>query len=557
MSYPGNRVLKEVATFSSNFHESDRILKDYLADYVSSEAMVYMSDKLSDLGEEAASVMDTLSLDADKNGPELIRRTPYGEKLDYIHFHPSYWILMDIAARSEMFYVKYETELRKKFKKDRNKLGFAAGQVYAMSELGIYCPLCMTDGAAHVLDRHASDEDRKRLIPKLSARNGDELYTGAMYLTEKAGGSDVGANRTSATKAKGDLYHLNGEKWFCSNANADVILALARTGPLEEGTRGLSLFLVEKFLDDGSRNPMEIVRLKEKMGVRSMATGEVLFNNTVGKRIGAEGEGFKIMAEMINMSRLYNSVAAIAGTRRAIAEAWQYLNHRTTFGRPAIEHALIREKFYEIGSLYVGGFLLTWRAIRAMDAAETGDEREKTLLRILTPMAKWWTAEKSVYIVRECIELMGGNGYIEDFVMPKIFRDVNVLPIWEGSGNIIVLDIIRAIRKTDALELLAEEIRKHSVADMDKRLDHLLSLISSFENETPDTIEPTAKGCFEELISLCHESLMRAELKHGKFDWIKPALGYMGQRRETNPKRITAPEPGVIKKLISFEFGKE
>lgn len=554
MKHPGNHVLREGAHFSSNFFNSDRILKEYLDKYLSPDSLNYMREKLTKLGDDAASVMDTLSLDADKNPPELIRRTPYGEDLEYIRFHPSYWVLMDIAAESEMFYVKYDSELRKKFSKDRHKLGFAAGQLYAMSELGIYCPLCMTDGAAHVIDRHASNEDRKRILPKLSSRHGHDLFTGAMFLTEKAGGSDVGANRTRAEQIKDDIYELNGEKWFCSNANADVILALARTGPVEDGTRGLSLFLVEKFLESGERNPMEFVRLKEKMGVRSMATAEVLFRDTTGKRIGDEVKGFKIMAEMINVSRLYNSVAAIAASRRAITEAWQYLNNRITFDKPAVQHALIREKFHELGSLYTSGFLLVWRAIRAMDAAENGDEKEKTLLRILTPMAKWWTAEKSVYIVRECMELMGGNGYIEDFVMPKLFRDVNVLPIWEGSGNIIVLDILRAIRKTDALEELTNQIRKHADPKMNNRLDHILALISAFDGETSDVIEPTSKVCFEELTELYQMSLLHDESKNSHFNWIQPVIDYLEQSAQKKPDLKTAPEPEQIKKLICWDF---
>lgn len=552
MVHTGNRVLRENAAYSSNFFESDCILKEYLGEYASPDSLNYMTEKLRELGNNAATVMDTLSLDADKNRPELIKRTPYGESLDYIHFHPSYWILMNIAAESEMFYVKYEPKLRKKFANDRHKLGFSAGHLFAMSELGIYCPLCMTDGAAHIIDRYAAEMDRKRLLPKLSSRNGENLLTGTMYLTEKAGGSDVGANLSKAARIKDDTYRLNGEKWFCSNANADVILALARTGPVEDGTRGLSLFLVEKFLKNGERNPMEIVRLKEKLGVRSMATAEVLFTDTVGKRIGPEGEGFKIMAEMINISRLYNSVAAVSGSRRAIVEVWQYLNYRITFGKTTIEHPLIREKFYELGTLYIAGFLLTWRAIRAMDKSENGDEDEKTLLRILTPMAKWWTAEKSVYIVRECMELMGGNGYIEDFVMPKLFRDVNVLPIWEGAGNIIVLDILRAINKTDALKVLVEQVKKHSSAEMDARLDKTLALIASFDKETTDTIEPTAKACFEELIWLYQLSLMNAEKKHAGFEWIDPALRFMNRRNSERMTIKTAPDTKEIEKLIGW-----
>src|SRR5699024_9060967 len=148
-------------------------------------------------------------------------------------------------------------------------------------------------------------------------------------------------------------------------------------------------------------------------------------------------------AEMINVSRTYNAVASLAAMRRAVIEAWQYLNHRKTFGKRVSGHALVRQKFHELSAQYFADVLLTWRTINAFDSAESGDRSEKQLLRMLVPMAKWQLAESGVYMVRECMELMGGNGYIEDFVMPRLLRDVNVLPIWEGSGNIIVLDMLR------------------------------------------------------------------------------------------------------------------
>ncbi|WP_340105753.1 acyl-CoA dehydrogenase family protein [Rhodohalobacter sp. 8-1] len=553
MDHPGNKVLTANASVSSNFFESDRILRDYLNEYASPKALKYMRGKLFDLGGDAATVMDSLSMDADKNEPELIRRTPHGEPLNRIQFHPSYWVLLDIAGRSEMFYVKYDPELREIYSADRHKLGFAAGSLYAMSELGQYCPLCMTDGAAVVIDKFADDSDKKRLIPRLSSRNGDGLFTGAMYLTEKAGGSDVGQNRTTATKVEDDIYHLNGEKWFCSNANADVILALARTDPVEKGTRGLSLFLVEKKLEDGSRNPMDIIRLKEKMGVRSMATAEVMFTNTVGKKIGDEGEGFKVMAEMVNMSRLYNAVAAVSGTRRAIIEAWQYLNYRVTFGKRAVEHPMIRQKFTELGAKYVAGFLLTWRTIRALDAAENGDEREKTLLRILTPMTKWWTAENSVYSVRECMELMGGNGYIEGFIMPKLFRDVNVLPIWEGSGNIIVLDILRAIKKTNALDALANEIRSAEYKLVNDRLERLLKQIKSLPEDDPDIAEPSAKVLFDELIRLTQTGLVIKEAQNNSHTWAEPAAEWLLESLDNDFRLQRAPSLKKVESLIGWE----
>jgi len=321
-----------------------------------------------------------------------------------------------------------------------------------------------------------------------------------------------------------------------------------------KGTRGLSLFLVEKILENGEKNSMEIVRLKDKMGVRSMATAEILLKGTKGKLIGEEGNGFKIMAEMINMSRLYNAVAAIAAMRRGIAEAWQYLSFRTTFGKTVTHHALIRDNFYEIGSKYVAGFLLVWRAISAMDAAENGEEDEKQLMRILIPMAKWWTAEQSVHTVRTCMELMGGNGYIEDFIMPKLFRDVNVLPIWEGSGNIIVLDILRAMKKTEGLDMLVKEIRSVSDKKMDEELDKLLSLFDDLKDKEQDTIETSGKYLFERLIHIYQMALIKKEMDISDDEWLEPALNYLTGELNSEPELKSPPDYVTIENLIAWDI---
>ncbi|MGK7369022.1 MAG: acyl-CoA dehydrogenase family protein, partial [Candidatus Halalkalibacterium sp. M3_1C_030] len=466
-----------------------------------------------------------------------------------------------IAAESEMFYIKYDKELRGQFAGERHALGYAAGQLYAMSELGVYCPLCMTDGAAQLVDRYAPEELKKRLLPKLSARKGEELYTGAMFLTEKSGGSDVGRNLASAEQVEGRRYLLDGEKWFCSNVNAEVIMALARTGEVEEGTRGLSLFLVEKVLPEGRQNPIDIIRLKDKLGVRSMATGEVEFQNTVGILLGKENEGFKLMTEMINISRTYNSVAAVAGMRRALVEAYQYLSHRIIFGKRGKEHALIRTKFHELGARYIADFLLVWRAIRATDASEQGEEAEKQLMRILIPMAKWKSAENSVYLVRECMELMGGNGYIEDFIMPKLFRDVNVLPIWEGSGNIIVLDMLRAARKSDGFEMVIKNIREASGSAeihgslINERLEKLLSVWNELqETNDRDLIESSAKPLFKELIQLYQMSLIIGEMDAVNEAWMKPALNYLASKYDKDLKIETPLTVKQIDDLIGWEY---
>lgn len=560
--HPKNKVLTDDYRPSINFFKSDLILRSYLQRHLGESQRQYLSDNLIRMGELSAGIMNELSQQADQHVPVLKKRNELGQNLDSVEFHPAYWKLMDIAAESEMFYLKYHPDKKEDFSGARHRMGFGLGQLYAMSELGQYCPHCMTDGAAYLIEQFGSENERKRLLPKLGARRGSELFSGAMFLTEKSGGSDVGANLSTADKIGGSRYRLNGEKWFCSNVNADVIMALARTGPLEEGTSGLSLFLVEKSLPNGSPNPMEIIRLKDKLGVRSMATGEVKFKDTVGKRLGEEGQGFKVMAQMINISRNYNSIAALAGNRRAIIEAWQYLNHRITFGERAVEHTLIREKFYELGSKYLADFVLVWRALRAMDAAETGDDREKNLLRILTPMAKWRSAEQAVYAVRECMELMGGNGYIEDFVMPKLLRDINVLPIWEGSGNIIVLDMLRAAEKSEGLQIVFEMIEEAAGESSDygdlltDRLAQVKSIWKSIrETDNRDQVEATAKPMFKQLIKLFQMALLIEEKEIAdNSSRFEIALQYLADSFD-QPADIRVPLPlDKIEELIGWEY---
>lgn len=527
-----NKVLHDF-TPSANFYESDQILKHYVRKNVSAKGLAFMQDKLQYIGKEAAGRMNELSLTADKQGPVLMKRNAFGETVNEIKFHPSYWELMKIAVQSGMFRVKWEPGLQAQFKHEGHRLGFAAGYLFAMSESGQYCPLCMTDGVARLIDLFSTDEDKARLLPRIYTEDAEQFYTGAMYLTEKTGGSDVGASITTAKQLEGNTYLLNGEKWFCSNANADIVFALARTDADVKGTKGLSIFMVEKNLPNGERNPIEVIRLKDKLGVRSMASAECYLTDTRGTLVGEEFQGFKVMIEMVNLSRLYNSVAALSCSRRALVEAYQFLNARKTFGKTAIEHALIRTKLTELGALNVANFYLVWRAIKALDNTDAGNEREAQLFRIINPMTKKWSAEKGVYIVRESMELMGGLGYIEDQVMPKLMRDMMVLPIWEGSGNIIILDMLRALWKSNGLTVLLEEISNTAKAHpehasfLNNHIGQLVAFGESLKALPQDEMEASAKVFFEKLTSLYQISLLIENLDDDSQAWIAPALHYL------------------------------
>jgi alkylation response protein AidB-like acyl-CoA dehydrogenase len=503
-SDPGNRVLQPDARRPDNFFRADRILREELARRCSAPGLEWMSPRLDRLGVELATRMDALSLDAERYPPQLELRDLYGERQDRIVFHPAYEELKRIAVDSGMFRVKWAPEPRARFAGERHRLGFAAGALYAMGEAGLYCPLCMTDGVARILDRHAAPEDRERLLPRIATDAAEQLATGAMFLTEKAGGSDVGANRCWAEPVPeaqcpdpGPWNRLYGEKWFCSNASAEIVLALARSEADRPGTRGLGLYLIEPALPDGRPNPRHYLRLKDKLGVRSMASAEIELDGVWGKRIGAPDRGFAIMTEMINLSRLYNAVTAVSIARRAIVEAWMHLRHRVVFGRPALDHALVRERLAALGSRWLGEHYLLWHTIQCLDEADaasgTVQQAAAARLRLLTPMVKRSTAEFAVYATRECMELMGGIGYIEQGTLPKLHRDALVLPIWEGAGNIMLLDMLRALRSSDAADAILAEFGKHP--DDARSLEEALApLHSAFESEAADVSEEPASA---------------------------------------------------------------
>jgi len=560
-THPQNRVLQEGFRRSSNFFESDQILQHFLKKHTSAQAQAYMQPKWKATGQAAAQEMDALSLVADKKTPELVKRNLYGESLNEIVFHPAYWALVKLAVDSEMFRVKWEPSLRASFRQESHRLGFAANFIYGMSEGGVACPLCMTDGVARLIDRYCEEEDKARLLTHIFTDKAEEFYTGAMFLTEKAGGSDVGANLVSATHIEGKYYALNGEKWFCSNANAQIIFVLARTNPQIKGTKGLSIFLVEPQKPDGSKNTMEIVRLKDKLGVRSMASAECILQNTVGKMVGEEGQGFKIMTDMINLSRLYNATASVAQMRRALVEVYQHLSYRHSFGKPALEHVLIREKLQELNALYQQQFYMLWKAINLLDEADNGQQQAAELLRLLTPMVKKYAAETGVYVIREAMELMGGIGYIEEGIMPKLLRDTLVLPIWEGAGNIMILDMLRASMKSEGLELMLEACKQLIAqspeslqASLKPEYEALLRQTKAMTDMEQDALELSARYFFQSLQRLYGLALMASMQDTESEAWISPALAYW-QSKIQNPQAVPAvANPEALQKMMAWHF---
>jgi len=414
----------------------------------------------SALGESGALATE-LSARADKQVPVLQSHDARGLRIDRVVQHHDYRELEKLSYGRGIVGIKYRAEFLAKHRAYRHLAGFGAGYYFAQSEIGLYCPICMTDGVGRVLERQPDGPQSplyEMTIAHLSASDPEQCWQGAMFLTEKQGGSDVGANAVTATR-HGRRWLLNGDKWFCSNVAADAILVLARMPGGAPGTRGLGLFLVLRQEPAGNSATIRINRLKDKLGVRSMPTGEVTFGNTEAFLVAGENEGFKQMAEMLNLSRLYNAVASVAGMRRAVLEALKYGAGRLAFGRRLDELPLWRAAMADLVAEHLGIFVLVFSTVRTLDLADSGDEEARKLVRIAIPMAKALSGKLAVFAVSEAMEAIGGNAYIEENILPRLLRDCQVLPIWEGTTHILTLDALRAILKEGSHQALFARIR--------------------------------------------------------------------------------------------------
>jgi alkylation response protein AidB-like acyl-CoA dehydrogenase len=386
---------------------------------------------------------------ADKQSPVLVNFDRTGERVDRLVFHPAYREMEKVFYGEGCVAASYDPKFAPEHGGAPHSLGLLIGYLLAQGEGGLFCPVCMTDGAARLLVKFDKQgQMRDRLVPRLAATDIDKLYTGAMFLTEKQGGSDVGMNETVARK-DGAGWRLTGQKWFCSNAGADVIMALGRPEGAPPGTPGLGLYVMPRLTDDGKPNRYRMDRLKDKLGVRSMPTAEITLEGAFAWELGGPGEGFKQMTEMLNLSRLYNAVTSMAILARALHEARLWASDRVAFGKKLVEHEMLKDQLEAWEAEKQGGLAMVFEATRLMDRADAkkATDDEKNLLRVLLPLAKLHTAKQAVRGTSECLEVLGGNGYVEDWPLARMLRDAQVLPIWEGASNVMALDVLRACRK--------------------------------------------------------------------------------------------------------------
>ncbi|MCA2982001.1 MAG: acyl-CoA dehydrogenase family protein [Myxococcaceae bacterium] len=450
--------------------------------------------RLQRMGERAANEGAAWAHTADHEGPRLVTHDRAGTRVDDIEYHPSYRALQALGYGGGIIAATYDPTLSQERGQAPRALTFGLGYLFAQAEAGLFCPICMTDGAARLLAKFGTPSLRERFVPRLASTNLERLYTGAMFLTEKAGGSDVGQVSTVAkggAGVPGEAVTLHGDKWFCSNVDADVIMILARPEGAGPGTKGLGLYVLPRTLDDGRRNRFRIERLKDKLGERSFPTGEVTLDGAQAYLLGGPGQGFHQMAEMLNLSRLYNAIASVAVMRRSVTEALEWAEQRVAFGRRIIEHPLLTETLLDLASEQRVALAWAFRGVELLDRLDggTASDVERRTLRVLTPLLKYVLGKWAVRLASEGLEVLAGNGYIEDWPMARVLRDAQVLPIWEGTTNILVLDAFRALRKEGAHEVLFAELERlaaEAPADVQGRLAALVEELKQALAELSD-----------------------------------------------------------------------
>ncbi|MEI6160281.1 MAG: acyl-CoA dehydrogenase family protein [Roseococcus sp.] len=438
-----------------NLWRADPTFARLLPLYIPADLLAVMLPQLDRLGALAGGELDALAGTADRNPPKLIHRTRRGEDAQSVEYHPAYremerlafgeFGLTSMSHRAGVF--GWSAPLPPAAK-------YALTFLFAQAEFGLLCPVNMTDSLARTLRRFGSPELVERYLPLLASQDMDALHQGAMFMTEQGAGSDIAATAVTAEPANDGTHLLYGDKWFCSNPDAELALVLARRGGGASGLKGVALFLLPRTLPDGRPNSFRIVRLKDKLGTRSMASGEIRLEGARAWLIGDPEAGFKQMADMVNSSRLSNAVRAAGMMRRAMTEALFVTRNRRAFGKRLIEMPLMRRQLAKMLLRAEQARAMVFQTAEALRRSDAGEEGAYALLRILTPLVKFRACRDARQVTGDAMEVRGGCGYIEEWPEARLLRDAHLGSIWEGTSNIIALDVLRAVEREGGFEAL-------------------------------------------------------------------------------------------------------
>ncbi|MGD8477839.1 MAG: acyl-CoA dehydrogenase family protein [Burkholderiales bacterium] len=452
-----------------NQYQHDRVLRGYLRRCLPQEALAKIHPELEHMGELAGGELYRAQLADRLNEPHHTPFDGWGNRIDEIELTPLWQRAEKLAAQSGLVAIAYERALGRYSRIHQ----FALVYLFTPSTDVYSCPLAMTDGAARVI---ASSDNRalaNRILPRLTARDPEQFWTSGQWMTESTGGSDVGISETIARQA-GANWKLYGRKWFTSAVSSQMALTLARPEGNPPGGKGLALFFLETHDAQGQLNHIVVHRLKDKLGTRKVPTAELTLDGAVAEPVAGLENGVRNIAPMLNVTRTWNAVSAVSYMRRGLALARDYATRRVAFGAPLSEKPLHVDTLAGVQSEFEAAFHLTFAAVELMGRAEAGeaDEAQQDLLRLLVPVAKLMTGKQAVSVLSEVIESFGGAGYVEDTGLAQLLRDAQVFPIWEGTTNVLSLDVLRVLaggRSLDALEIeagtLASGLREPELQD--------------------------------------------------------------------------------------------
>lgn len=444
---------------TNNFFTADANLQFVLRRYLG-EHFTDFEPKLIAFGAQTATLINEAAQVEDRigNHPRLQRWSGMGERVESVEFHPNHDQIGQLIWQFGLMAMQREP----------GNTVAQMGLYYLLGhngEGGHLCSLACTSGLIRALQQVADESVRARFLLPLLNPDYATMQHGAQFLTEIQGGSDVGANAVTASDAGDGTWRINGEKWFCSNVNADQFLMTARPVDAPAGTKGLGLFLVPRRLDDGTTNGFYIRRLKDKLGTRTLASAELDFRDAVAYPVGALDRGFKNVVELVlNTSRLMNAIGCTSAMRRAWLEAGSYACFREVFGQPIITYPLVQEAIADLLSETYAAVASSFYLASLLDKIETGQatEDDQAVYRLLVNVNKYLTSIHATEMIHRAIEVLGGNGAIESFsVLPRLYRDALVFESWEGTHNVLSLQVLRDIARYGIYAPFARAIQKH------------------------------------------------------------------------------------------------
>jgi alkylation response protein AidB-like acyl-CoA dehydrogenase len=528
-----------------NLYRADHDLAPLLAHYLPPALNAHLAPHFDRLGALAGDELDRLAGIADRNPPVLEVRRRTGEDCNVIDKHPAYVEMERLAfAEFGLAALSHRGGVLDWPEPMPAAAKYALTYLFVQAEFGLCCPVSMTDSLTRTLRKFGDPALVAKFFDRLTAGDADQ-FQGAMFMTEQAAGSDVGATTTRAEPQPDGTWRLYGDKWFCSNADADLAMVLARSEPAA-GLAGVSLFLLPKRREDGSANAFRILRLKDKLGTRSMASGEIRLDGAQAWLVGARGSGFRQMADMVNNSRLSNGMRAAGLMRRATTEALFIARRRKAFGRRLIELPLMRRQLAKMLVWTEQARAMMFLTADALERANGGDATAIKLARIMTPLIKFRACRDARKVTGDAMEVRGGCGYIEEWSDARLLRDAHLGSIWEGTSNIVALDVMRAIAREQALEPLAAHLRglldaaaldaaTHAV--FDDGLTRATTFAASVASEGDDALaRQAATGLYTitTAIGLVHEAA-KVALPH------RHALGLLALRHRLLPRDPLAP----------------